>query len=41
MEPYWIAFELHILVVHTKVRGVPDLFEKALHLTRLTVGMNR
>jgi hypothetical protein len=39
-EPCWIAFELHILVVHTKIRFVPDLFEKALHLTPLTVGMN-
>jgi hypothetical protein len=41
MEPCCIAMELYILVVHTKIRGVPDLFEKALHLTRLTVGMNR
>jgi hypothetical protein len=40
MEPYWIAFELHIQVVHTKTHGVPNLSEKALHLTRLTIGMN-
>jgi hypothetical protein len=29
------------LVVDTKIRGVPNLFEKALHLTRFTTGMNR
>jgi hypothetical protein len=40
MEPCWIAFKLHILVLHAKIREVPDLPEKALHLTRLTAGMN-
>jgi hypothetical protein len=40
MEPRQVTFKLQILVVDIKIRGVPNLSEKALHLTRLTAGMN-
>jgi hypothetical protein len=41
LEPHRVTYKLHILVVDTKIRGVPDLFEKALHLARFTTGINR
>jgi hypothetical protein len=40
-EPHGVTCELHILVVDTEIRTVPDLFEKALHLARLSTVMNR
>jgi hypothetical protein len=31
-----VTYKLHILVVNTKICGVPNLIEKALHLAWLT-----
>jgi hypothetical protein len=40
MEPRWVTYKLHILVVNTKIRGVPDLSEKVLHLAWLITDIN-
>jgi hypothetical protein len=39
-EPRGVTYELHILVVDTEIRTVPNLFEKALHLAQLNTVMN-
>ncbi len=40
MERRWVTCKLHILVVNTKILGVPNLFEKVLDLAWLKTSIN-
>jgi hypothetical protein len=40
LEPRLVTYELHILVVNTKICGVPNLLKKALHFAWLTIGID-